>query len=146
MRLDIKISLVILICGLALFLWFESSTMQPPEEKARIERLERQARLLDRQNKLELQELRRQQIKLEQSKEIVSKTFGIADVEAAYNQGDFIVALDKADTILSGNPDAATIYRIASICEKIAETKPTGEIAERLYKVSDKGQRLTLAK
>lgn len=115
---------------------------QPPEERARIKAMEAETQRITEKNQQDYNKLVEEKRKLETAKVMVSSVFTIEDVEKDFNKGDYMGALELADIILSGNPDSITVLQIANICEKIANTGPTGSLAKKLYDVSDKGQKL----
>ncbi len=133
--------LIFLALSIGFFIWATFFSISP-EEKAKIQAMEEETARIEKQNQIKEKELLDQQQRLENAKAMVSSVVSVDDMENDYQKGDYLGALECADIILSGNPDTITIAQIADLCKRIGDTKPKGEIARKLYIVSDKGDKI----
>lgn len=142
---------ILLICAvlfgtIGLF-WSIPYLATSPQERAQIKMYEQQKMEIKERTKKIDDKIREDNERMQKARETLTKAgVGINyldEAKDAMKRGEYDKALDYADLTLNNNPDSSTLLEISSICEQIANTKPKGELAQKLYRVSDKGQKLS---
>lgn len=142
---------ILLICailfGIMGLFWSIPYLATSPQDRAQIKMYEQQKKELEERNKKIDDKIREDNERMQKARDILTQAGvginSLNEAKDALKRGEYDKALDYADLTLNNNPDSLTLLEISNICEQIANTKPKGELAQKLYRVSDKGQKLS---